>query len=83
LSHPAFWHASCIHIPHQSLRQIFRRIGKFATTAKKAARSKSRGREEQSLHIAQAGAQEVSIPKQTSANPLSPSQNPQKSAAGF
>jgi hypothetical protein len=30
---------------------------------KKAARSKSIGREEQSLHIAQAGAQEVSIPK--------------------
>src|ERR1700739_95914 len=51
---------------------------------KKAARSKSIGREEQSWHIAQAGAKESLDPqKQTSANPLSPSQNPQESAAGF
>jgi len=45
---------------------------------------KSREREEQSLYIAQAGAQEVATPpKHTSANPLSPSQNAQKAPPDF
>lgn len=45
---------------------------------KKAARSKSTGREEQSLHIAQAGAQEVSIPKTNFSEPTIPQPEPAK-----
>jgi len=61
------------------------RIGKIAQAARTHDGAKSRESEEQSLHIAQAGAQEVATPpKQYFSEPTIPQPEPaEKSAAGF
>src|ERR1700757_1554609 len=68
---------------HASLRQTFRRIGKFATTKKKQHGAKASGARSRVCILLKLARRKCRSPKQTSANPQPPSQNPQESAAGF
>jgi hypothetical protein len=79
LLRPSFWHGSRIHLPHQPVRANFPAHQEVCHGEKKRHGAKA----ERSLHIAQAGAQEIPIPKTNFSDHYPPARARKKAPPDF